>query len=155
MAREQTKKSPGHSIGRHNGGVREFCQARGRQGYFAATCQVRTNTQIFHQACKSNKRTLVQASIVPRSFLQHWHQHPNQEIQKVSQFQKARLLARHLHSARPGTPPPRTRQQIQDRERPHRQDQPTGIRTEASVSSRAQGHTENGAGQAEARVEHH
>lgn len=161
MAREQTEKSPRHSIGRHNGGVGELCQTRGHQGYFAATFQVRTNPQNFNKSVKARKNNKQTKSIglifnYPLFISpQHWHQHPNQEVQKVSQFQETRLLAGHLHGARLGTPPPRTRQQIQDWERPHRQDQPTGIRTEASISSRAQGLTENGAGQAEARVEHH
>lgn len=119
------------------------------------TCKI--STSLWKQE-KNNKQTKRIGLIFNYPLFispQHWHQHPNQEVQKVSQFQETRLLAGHLHGARPGTPPPRTRQQIQDWERPHRQDQPTGIRTEASISSRAQGHTENGAGQAEARVEHH
>lgn len=56
MAREQTKKSPRHSISRHNGGVRELCQTRGHQGYFAATFQVRTNMQRCQQVCESKDK---------------------------------------------------------------------------------------------------
>lgn len=63
------------------------------------------------------------------------------------------MFAGHLHSARPGPPAAPARQQVQDRDRPCGEDQPAGIRPEASIPSRAEGHAEAGAGQAEARVE--
>lgn len=63
------------------------------------------------------------------------------------------MFAGHLHSARPGTPAAPARQQVQDRECPRGEDQPTGIRAEASIPPRAEGHAEAGAGQAEACVE--
>lgn len=56
MAREQKKKSPWHSIGRHHGGVTEFCQTGGHQRYFAATFQVRTNTHRFQQTVEAKKK---------------------------------------------------------------------------------------------------
>lgn len=166
MAREQTETGSQQRFSSEDRGVWALCQTRRYQGYYAATFQVRRSPCSSFCLVKAKKCTMKAKSTQPSvaqhvltsscpSPFQHWHQCSNQEVQKLSQpVQETGLLTGYLHSARPGTPPPPAEQQVQDWECPRWQDQPTGIRPEASLSPRAQSHTEARAGQAEARVEH-